>query len=61
VKSAAGPTGGPGPSGDRNNKRPPRPNRDAGAPAAGNANNVKRKNSKPQPTSAFAEELAKAL
>ncbi|MFN0106332.1 MAG: RNA recognition motif domain-containing protein [Bryobacteraceae bacterium] len=51
----AGPMTGP-PSGDRNKR--PRPMRDAvsGPPAA-----AKRKSNKPQPTSAFAEELAKAL
>lgn len=56
VKVAAGPMTGP-PGGDRN-KRPPRPTRDAvsGAPPT-----VKRKSNKPQPNSAFAEELAKAL
>ena len=50
---AAGPMTGP-PGMDRNKR--PRPNRDAGAPTA-----VKRKSNKPQPTSAFAEELARAL
>jgi hypothetical protein len=50
---AAGPMTGP-PGMDRNKR--PRPNRDAGAPTA-----AKRKSNKPQPTSAFAEELAKAL
>lgn len=53
VRSAGPMAGGPG--GDRNKR--PRPTRDAagGPPAA------KRKSNKPQPTSAFAEELAKAL
>jgi RNA recognition motif-containing protein len=51
---AAGPMTGP-PGGDRNKR--PRPTRDvAGGPPA-----AKRKSNKPQPTSAFAEELAKAL
>jgi RNA recognition motif-containing protein len=52
---AAGPMTGPPPGMDRNKR--PRPNRDAagGPPAA------KRKSNKPQSTSAFAEELAKAL
>lgn len=50
---AAGPSAAM-PGGDRNKR--PRPNRDAGGPNA-----AKRKSNKPQPTSAFAEELAKAL
>jgi RNA recognition motif-containing protein len=49
---SAGPMAGPG--ADRNKR--PRPNRDAGG-----LNAAKRKSNKPQPTSAFAEELAKAL
>jgi RNA recognition motif-containing protein len=66
VRAANPPAGAP-PVGDRAKQQRPRPNRD-GAPATGSAAGAatgapvaKRKNTKPQPTSAFAEELAKAL
>jgi len=58
---AAGPPAGAPPIGDRPKQQRPRPTRE-GAPAATTGAPVaKRKNTKPQPTSAFAEELAKAL
>src|SRR5688572_15932723 len=54
---APGPVTGPPPPGMDRNKRP-RPTREA---AAGSPPAAKRKSNKPQSTSAFAEELAKAL
>lgn len=57
---AVGPmAGSAGPGMDRNKRT--RPARDAVGGAAGAAAATKRKTNKPQPTSAFAEELAKAL
>lgn len=53
---AAGPAGAVGPMGDRG-KRPPRQTSREGGMSSG----AKRKSTRPQGTSAFAEELAKAL
>jgi RNA recognition motif-containing protein len=58
---AAGPPAGAPPVGDRPKQQRPRPNREGIPAATTGAPAAKRKNTKPHPTSAFAEELAKAL